>query len=174
LKLPICSRPLAIKTSSFEASSSNIINEVIFMFQCNNLTMVLISPIGLPTYAPLVTKKGLSHCGGAWQNISKEKKENLNYEPNWKCQDSWASQFPWFKILWSADGEIEHVHCLISVLICGREILLWAKTNNVVKDEGRRIAKKNQPFLGLKKDQWYVNKRYNHLTNMSIYTSYKQ
>jgi hypothetical protein len=77
LKLPICSRPLAIKTSSFEASSSNTINEVIFMFQCNNLTMVLISPRGLPTYVPLVTKKGLSHCGGAGQNISKEKKGKL-------------------------------------------------------------------------------------------------
>jgi len=65
LKLPICPRPLAIKTSSFEASLSNTINEVIFMFQCSNPTMVLICPIGLPTYVPVVTKEDLSHYGGA-------------------------------------------------------------------------------------------------------------
>jgi hypothetical protein len=70
------------------------------MFQCSNPTMVLICLIGLPTYVPLVTKEDLSHCGGAWQNTNKEKKENLAYEPNWKCQDSWASQFPWLKMFW--------------------------------------------------------------------------
>jgi hypothetical protein len=65
LKLPICSRPLAIKTSSFEASSSNTINEVISMFQCSNPKMVLICPRGLLTYVPLVIEEDLSHCGGA-------------------------------------------------------------------------------------------------------------
>ncbi len=64
LKLPICPRPLVIKTSSFEASSSDTINEVIFMFQCRNPTMVLICPRGLPTFDPIVTKEDLSHCGG--------------------------------------------------------------------------------------------------------------
>jgi hypothetical protein len=77
LKLHICLRPLAIKTSSFEASSFDTINEVIFMFQCSNPTMVFICLNGLPTYVPLVTKEYLSHCGGAWQNISKEKKRKL-------------------------------------------------------------------------------------------------
>lgn len=33
------------------------------------------------------------------KTLAKKKKENLDYEPNWKCQDSWASQFPWLKIL---------------------------------------------------------------------------
>jgi hypothetical protein len=55
---------LVIKTSSFEASSSDTINEVIFMFQCRNPTMVLICPRGLPTFDPIVTKEDLSHCGG--------------------------------------------------------------------------------------------------------------
>ncbi len=46
----------------------------------------------------------------------KEKKKK--YEPNCKCQDNWASWFPWAKMLQGGDGEIEHFHCLICALQC--------------------------------------------------------
>lgn len=51
------------------------------MFQCSNPTMVLICPIGLPTYVPVVTKEDLSHYGGAWQNTNKEKKKTWIMNP---------------------------------------------------------------------------------------------
>ncbi len=82
---------------------------------CSNLAMYFFCLIGFPLYVAFVVDFSKIHV------ITKEEESKLLppkthkklWQITWKCQNVWATQFPWAKMLKNETGKVHHVKCLI-------------------------------------------------------------
>jgi len=69
------------------------------------------------------------------------------------------------------NGEVHNVKCVICFVVAGNDLILGPESNTLKKHAGKRKATKDLPHLGVKNDDWFVNKRCQHLKNATIYMS---
>jgi hypothetical protein len=69
------------------------------------------------------------------------------------------------------DGEVHNVKCVVCSTVAGKDLILCPISNTLEKHIGKRKATRDLLHLGVKKDDWLVNKRCQHLKNATMYMS---
>jgi hypothetical protein len=77
--------------------------------------------------------------------------------------------FPWVEMFGEKDGEVHNVKCVVCFAVVGNDFILGPKSNTLKKHTNKRKATMDLPHLGVKKDDWFINKRCQHLKNATTY-----
>jgi hypothetical protein len=61
------------------------------------------------------------------------------------------------------------VKCVVCFIVIGKDLILCPKSNTFDKHVGKKKVTMVLPHLGVKKYEWFVNKRCQHLKNVIMY-----
>ncbi len=98
------------------------------------------------------------------------KKPKKNFDISQKCQDVWASQFPWVEILKNETREVHQMKCLVRSFVKNKDVILGPKADTLEKHVGKTKVVQNMPHLGKKQGEWYGNKKCNQAKNEIAYS----
>jgi hypothetical protein len=65
--------------------------------------------------------------------VPSPKKPKKNYDISHKCQDVWATQFPWLEMSRSEIGEVHCVKCKVCSFVKGKDVILQSKVDTLEK-----------------------------------------
>jgi hypothetical protein len=69
------------------------------------------------------------------------------------------------------DGEIHNVKCVVCSIVTRKDLILCPKLNTFDKHVNKKNVTKVLSHLGVKKYEWFVSKRCQHLKNVIMYMS---
>ncbi len=82
------------------------------------------------------------------------KNPNKIYDLSWKCQEAWATQFMWTKMLKSEFGEVHMVKCIVCSFVKGKDVIMGLKFDILEKHARKVKAIHDMAHLGKKKGEF--------------------
>jgi hypothetical protein len=90
------------------------------------------------------------------------KSAKCSYDRNHKFQLEWQVKLPWAERLVFGDGSLYQVRCHTYSAVDGRDQIMAAKWNTLLKHEGRCKVKRDIHGRGIKKGDEYIVKSCRH------------
>jgi hypothetical protein len=100
-----------------------------------------------------------------------QKNAKRSYDRNRKFQLEWQAKLPWAETIVSLDGSLYQVRYCTCSVVDGRDRIMAAKWDTLLKHEGHRKAKRDISGIGIKKGDKYIVKSCRHQAALAVYNT---